>query len=347
MNILILTGNFGYGHNSAAKSIKEKILLENPDYNIKIIDFIEYMFPTLNKYIYSTFNFLVGKCHTLYNCLNKISSRNTSAPLKKVIVKKIDDLIYENNTDLIISVFPTCSQYISAYKRMVNNDIVLNTCITDVDAHEEWISNETNLYFVACEKTKENLIEKGVNKDKIIISGIPVRKEFINSKKETKQKNILIMGGGLGLIPDVDELLESLEHNSSFKVNVIVGNNEKLKQKISSIYHNINIIGFTNEVFKYMKEADLIVTKAGGITMFEAINTETPMLVIKPFLTQEVGNALYIEDNNLGEVIWKKNKFLAEDIIKLINNEEKLSQMRRNMKKLKNSFDNTPYTTII
>ena len=77
--------------------------------------------------------------------------------------------------------------------------------------------------------------------------------------------------------------------------------------------------------------------------MFEAINTETPMFVIKPFLTQEVGNALYIEDNNLGEVLWKKNKYLSTDILNLINNNEKLVQMKTNMKNIKKTFAKTSY----
>ena len=53
MNILILTGRFGFGHYSAATSIKEHILKENPNYNVEILDFIDYMFPFLNKIIYA------------------------------------------------------------------------------------------------------------------------------------------------------------------------------------------------------------------------------------------------------------------------------------------------------
>lgn len=347
MNILILTGKFGFGHNSAAKSIKEKILLENPTYNVEIIDFIEYMFPKLNKYIYGTFNFLVDKCHTLYNCLNKIGSKNTKAPLKKVIIKKIDNLLSKNKTDLIISVFPTCSQYISAYKRIVNNNIILNTCITDVDVNEEWISDETNLYFVASEKTKKDLMSKGVKENKIIISGIPVKSCFTASAPQNPKKNILIMGGGLGLIPSADKLLNELENNPIINTNIIVGNNEKLYNKLSSIYKNINIIGFTNEVDKYMKEADLIVTKAGGITMSEAINTETPLFIIKPFLSQEIGNAQYIEDNKIGHVLWNKKENIIEDIFILLNNESELTKIRHNMQTIKNNFEYKPYTTIL
>lgn len=346
MNILILTGKFGFGHNSAAASIKEKILLENPTYNVKIIDFIEYMFPILNKYIYGIFNFLVDKCHALYNCLNKISSKKANAPLKKVIVKKIDDLIYENNTDLIISVFPACSQYISAYKRMVNNDIILNTCITDIDVNEEWISNETNMYFVASNKTKEILLKKGVSENKIVVSGIPVKSSFKPNHRLNKKKNILIMGGGLGLIPNINELLDNIENNPSIQVNIIVGNNQKLKEELSSKYKKINIIGFTNQVSSYMKKADLIVTKAGGITMFEAIHSETPLFVIKPFLTQEVGNAEFIDSNNIGKVIWNKKVSITKEILTLLNNEIELKTMSNQMKNLKAQLVDIPYTTI-
>ena len=49
----------------------------------------------------------------------------------------------------------------------------------------------------------------------------------------------------------------------------------------------MRIIGYTNEVDKYMKEADLILTKSGGITTFEAIYSETPMYIVTPFLSQE------------------------------------------------------------
>ncbi|MDE5889320.1 MAG: hypothetical protein K2H20_04805, partial [Bacilli bacterium] len=178
MNILILTGKFGFGHTSAAISIKEKIKQEHPNYNVQIIDFIEYLFPVISKGIYGTFNFLVNKCCALYNFLNKIGSKNGSAPLKSFIVKKIDRLLIENNIDTVISVFPVCSQYISAYKKMRKSNIVLNTCITDVDVHEEWISDETNLYFVAVEMTKYNLINMGVDSEKIVISGIPVKNSF-------------------------------------------------------------------------------------------------------------------------------------------------------------------------
>lgn len=345
LNILILTGRFGFGHYSAALSIKEKILKDNPTYNVIILDFIEYIFPYISKIIYNGFNFLVNKCHTIYNIFNRVAAKKSRTPLKMVIIKKIESLLNENKIDLIISVVPMSTQYISAYKRFFNNKIPLNTCITDVDVHEEWISDETDYYFVADNKTKDNLIKMNVLESKIIVSGIPVKEEFVISKK-TNKKNILIMGGGLGLIPKSGDLLEKLNNNKDINVTIIVGKNKKLYYKCLNKYKNIKVIGFTQEVYKYMDDADLIITKAGGITLFEAINSETPMFVINPFLTQEMGNAFYIEEKNIGNVLWNKNNNVYEELIKLLEDRKKLKIMSHNMKIIKNDLLDIPYTII-
>lgn len=346
MNVLILTSKFGYGHISAANSIMEKIKKENPNYNILIIDLIEYLFPNISKLIYKSFNFLVDKCCTLYNFLNRIGSKNSKAPLRNIIIKKIDKLLFENNIDMIISVFPVCSAYISTYKKTKKSNIILKTCITDIEPNKEWVNDETDMYFVASLKTKNKLIDMGVPKKKIIVSGIPVSDNFITTKDGHASRNVLIMGGGLGLIPNIKDFLLELEKQENLKINVIVGNNKKLYSHLSQKYENINIIGFTKEVSKYMKEADLIVTKSGGITMFEAINSETPLLVLKPFLNQEIGNALFIENNKIGEVLVSNDKLIAEEVLKLIDNNQTRLKMIDNMQKIKKSFEQFSFTSL-
>lgn len=346
MNFLILTAKFGFGHTSVANSIKEKILLEHPEYNVQVIDFIEYLFPKISKIIYGLFNFLVNKCCTLYNFLNKIGSKNSKVPLKSFILRKIDKLLNNNDIDMCIYVFPICSQYVSLYKATRKSKVILNTCITDIDVSKEWINDEINLYFVASEKTKNALVNMGVSSNKIVISGIPVKNKF-DCKRDLKiKKNILIMGGGLGLIPSIDDFLNDLNSNNNFTITIIVGNNQKLYNKIYTKYKNVNVIGFTDKVYKFMQEADLIVTKAGGVTMFEAIASETPMFIIKPFLKQELGNALYIEDNNIGRVVWNKCKFISNDIISLIENKAKRLEMINNMKTIKKNFENISYISL-
>lgn len=90
-----------------------------------------------------------------------------------------------------------------------------------------------------------------------------------------------------------------------------------------------------------MKKADIIVTKAGGITTFEAIASKTPLYVIKPFLEQEFGNAKYIEEHNIGRVLWNKDSDEIEDIVNLIHNDKLLETMKENMSKLIEEFEHS------
>ena len=79
---------------------------------------------------------------------------------------------------------------------------------------------------------------------------------------------------------------------------------------------NINIINFafTKKIAKLMQISKVVISKSGGLTTTEAINSNLPFLVVKPIPGQEEANASYIVKNNYGKLI--KNK---SDIIKYID----------------------------
>lgn len=338
MNVLILTARFGMGHISAAEAIKEEIISYNNNDKIYIVDVMDFLFPSLSKTIYSGFNNLTSKFASLYNLLNKTAgNHNSSVPLKKVLVKKVDDLLDRYETDFIISTIPIASKYISMYKETKKSNIPLYTYITDITAHNEWLGKETDMYFVGSKETKDELIKKGVEEDKIQICGIPVRQAFKNIKhiKEKQKKEILIMGGGLGLIPGIENILYKLNKNEKINLTLICGKNRELYQKIKTKFPSVNAVGYTNKVHEYMMKADLIITKSGGITTFEAIHTSCPLYIIEPFLMQEVGNAEYIEKNNIGKIKWDKKSDLADEVINLIEDEQELNKMKENMDRIR------------
>lgn len=350
MNTIILTARFGMGHVSAAKAIKEELEIKNTGSKVYIIDVVEYLFPQWTNLIYSGFNHLTNKFSMIYNLFNKVAGvQNSSAPLKRPFVKKLDKLIDDYDADIIISTIPIASKYISLYKETKKIDIPLYTYITDITAHNEWLGRETNIYFVGSEETKKELLKKGVEEEKISITGIPVKQAFKNLHliNKNKKKELLIMGGGLGLIPGIENFLSSFNENDQINVTIICGKNENMYNKLKNKYPNINVVGFTNFVHNYMNKADLIVTKSGGITTFEAIYALCPLFIIHPFLVQEVGNAKYIQNNNIGMVKWNKKQNIKNDVINLINDEKRLNDMKKNMVRIKEEIQNDNLVNII
>lgn len=345
MNIIILTGRFGMGHVKAAEAIREQILAERPESSVKIIDFMDYMFPTFSKYIYKGFNFLVGSCSGLYNAINKAAGSSHAVPLKLTMAHKIDRLIAACRPDCIVVAFPVCSQYISAYKQMRRCQVPLYTYITDITAHEEWIAPATDHYFVGDLNTKNTLLSKGVPEEKITVSEIPVLQRFHqrvsaggSCRTCGRKKRVLVMGGGLGLLPSSRTLLQVLNDHEDIETTVICGHNEKMLSMVRKEYPAVRAVGYTEHVDRYMKEADLLVTKAGGLTTFEALASWTPLYVIRPFLEQEFGNASYIENHNIGRVLWDGRADEGDALLQLLFDDQLLAQMRRNMEKLQKSF---------
>lgn len=93
------------------------------------------------------------------------------------------------------------------------------------------------------------------------------------------------------------------------------------------------LLYYTDNVDKYMRMADLIVTKPGGLTVSEAIAVGLPMAIFKAIPGQEEQNAEFLVSKNMAVLLEKKDSCTAV-ITDLIRNPEKL----QNMKKSINSF---------
>lgn len=342
MNILILTGRFGMGHYTATAAIKEEIANNILDANVQVIDIFDYLMPSISNLIYGGFDCLVKTSSTTYNVMCKASENYSSAPFKRIFTNKIDKLLAKYCPDIIISTVPIGSQYLSAYKELCNIDIPLFTYITDLFTHAEWIAKNTDLYFVGTHELKSLLIKKGISSEQIRVSGIPVKSSFKTNqhkKNNNGNKKVLIMGGGLGLMSFSDILYDVLAKEPSIDVTIITGKNKTLFNNLKSKYPTFHTILYTDKVYEYMRNSDLLISKAGGITVFEAIYTETPLCVINPFLLQEISNAKYVDQRQLGSVSWNNNENAIINLLELLKDETKLNIYKSNMKALKEELD--------
>ena len=348
MNVLILTGKFGMGHYSASHSLQQQIKEKFPNAHITIVDFFHYTFPKTSKLIYQTFTFMINRASLCYNWYYKFSDEHplhTTPFVNDRLLKSLSHLIEEQNPICVISTLPFCSQLMSAYKKKTSSNLPFITCITDISTHSEWIHPATDCYLVATPSIANTLIKKGISSVQIEVIGSPVKPEFRKSSDEkldvvaSLEKKILIMGGGLGPLPKNPVFYQSLNELSHVKTTVIVGKNERLFHLLYKKYENIEVIGFTDEVYKYMQQADLIISKPGGITVFEAIHSELPILVIEPFLQQEINNAKFVHHHQVGKILTRKNFKNSNYIQNVIYDEGALAQMRFNMRKLKRQIN--------
>ncbi|MGI6736254.1 MAG: MGDG synthase family glycosyltransferase [Anaerovoracaceae bacterium] len=348
MNVLIITGEFGNGHTAAAKALRQELLHEDPHCRVVIADLVRYLCPRCSRLVYGAFNRMAEHANWLYNAINHIGEKSRQLPMKGLFSEKFQELIDRHAPDLIISTWPIGARYIGAYKEYTGSRIPYITCITDVAPNYEWISSASDAYLVGDRMTRERLMRMGVDRKKIFVSGIPVRHDFLLDRApfrcteedggEEGCRRILIMGGGLGLMPGIDELLHIFAAWPDLRTTVITGRNEKLKQRLKKAWPRADIRGYVASPAACMRRADWLVTKAGGITTFEAIHAGTPMLILPPFLEQERDNAAFIERRKIGRILFADRNLWAEQIAALLRDPAAGAEIAAQMRSLRREF---------
>ena len=343
-DILILTASFGMGHKSVANALKEQIEAEYKHVKVSIGDILEIVNPKVKKISSKIYSELTESYPSIYNKLYDVKAKNKNNiidnMLSSLYYKRFYEYIKIENPKVIISTFPLCSCIVAKVKEEYEDDVILITVITDVVDSWEWIYEGTNKYLVPTEEIKNRLIAKEVNEDIILVTGIPVKKEFLdkNINFSTDQKNtILIVLSGIDSVSK--ELLKKLDEYTEYKIKIIAGRNEKLYRKLSDMaYSNLEIYGFVNNLNEMMDEAVYIVTKPGGVTVFEAINKEVPLIVLNSIIGQEIGNIEFIKKNKIGIVIND-----LDDLLYIldynINNPDTSDKYVKNIKRIKKTLN--------
>lgn len=337
MNILILTGKFGMGHWSAAQSLRQQLLASHPDAVVEVVDFPTYALPNLSGVLYKCFNLMVTHGRHIFNLYYRLSGKgrpDARPPLEGIFLERLARLLCSKKPDVVIATHPLCAQLVSRLREKAGEgiqfgaeplDIPLITCVTDVSTHPEWINRNTDCYLVPSGEIRQSLSEKGVDPRLVCVTGIPVREEFrhLSHHSEGKARELLIMGGGLGMLPRDMAFYDALNRIPHTHITIITGRNRRLYRRLQGKWDNIQVEGYIGQVWEYMAKADLIVSKPGGITLFEAIFARVPIFTWPPTLQNERNNARWMVEQGIGWVAASEN--CAGEIQEILLAPERLS----------------------
>ena len=348
--ILILTAQFGAGHISAAKAIKEYILQKDDSINVVIENFISASVPRINKPMVKMYERNTKYVPGLYNYYYYIKkSFDSKFDISyKIYMPKLAEYIKSIDPDLIISTFPCAAACINDFNiKNPHKKIPSITVITDVVDSLEWIFKTTDMYFVPSHEIKNRYVQKGMAPEIFRVTGVPVSSKFICDKKIKSDKlRLLLIGGGRGLFDFDESFMHWLDeylykYKNVLDVTIVTGSNKKLYENltIKKPLENIDVKGFVTNMSDLLKNYDLMLTKSGGATLFEAISSNTPIIVKNPKVGQEIENAKFIRDKGIG-ILYDTDEDLKELIKDLVNKklDSRLIFMDKNISEFKKTI---------
>jgi len=107
----------------------------------------------------------------------------------------------------------------------------------------------------------------------------------------------------------------------------------ELIERTRDFEDRVKVLGWTNQMPELMMSHHLIISKAGGATVQEAIAARIPMIVNQVIPGQEEGNAELIWRCGLGAIA-EKNKEVAELSKTLRPSRRQWNEWRANLKKV-------------
>ena len=353
-NVLILYTNYGTGHYMAAKAVEEYIKNNYKNYNVQVFDPLSFSRPIINKLFAKMGKIIATKFRKFRGKLYKKKMYQDYLKnswffmfcTKLFWRKKLHRKLIEFNPSIIISTQVGPTGLIAAHKTLF--DVKLISVFTDYGLHRMYtVAHEfVDVFCVPDKSIKQQMIDIGIKENKIEVTGIPVRYNFINNNSNkdefidkyhlltNKPIFLFICGGGLGYDNAFIYFEKLLQLDYDFSYIFISGKNNSLFKKakiIASKYNKKGIIfGYVENISEIIKNSDIVFGKPGGIVTSEALNLGIPLCAIEPIPGQEISNSLFISNNEFGFYITNVKDFVSF-LEKLKNNEINLDNYKKNI----------------
>lgn len=309
--ILMLTAGYGDGHIQVARALQE-VFLQKKISNLHIIDLMKEAHPVLNAvsakiYKMSTFTSQLGLDYygwSYYMTKDQHPGGVVNRSLNLLGRRTILQMIQRTRPNIIINTFP----FGAVMEVAREYGIPTCTIITDYTLHSRWIHRYTDKYFVATDLLKDEMVNHHrISPERVIVTGIPVRKDFYQhgNMARLSNRNILLMASAFNSVEDIIELVNLLLMQVAGDITIICGRNDRLAYKLCSLFEGsqqVHVCGYVEQIDQIMASSACIVTKAGGVTLSEALVLKLPVFIYRPYGGQERENAMIFEQYGLAKV---------------------------------------------
>src|SRR6266571_9446502 len=337
--ILIISSDTGGGHRSAAAAIVAGIesFVKGESYAVRVVRAVEESHHLAAKLV-ALYNWLLrNKQHWMkyyYWLINRFRP-DTREFFYRRTVGYVASQFQKWCPHVVVSVHPlTQHMFARVLKELGLADrIPLVTVVTDpyYGFWKGWACDDVKLYLVASEDARRQLIDYGIPSERIKISGMPVHPKFsfpgddaarvartalgLDPEKFTVFLNAGWEGGGNVLEIFRELVCGELDVQAIF----LAGRNEALRTEAEAVAAEakfpIKVIGYSEEVEQLMHAANVMISKLGALSTFEALNCHVPIIAdgtTQP-MPQEAGTVNLIVKRGAGVLLQR-----TSDIVPVI-----------------------------
>ncbi len=345
--LAILSCNYGGGHRRVGEAIAAEWEAETGG-RAELVDFfarfVHPVFDAITKFSYIQ---SVRHAPALYGMFYKMTGDIRPDSLfqrwiNRMGMERLEQYLGAECPDVVCCVHCTPAGTMSDLKIAHRTTVPCLTVITDYVTHSQWIHPRVDRYCVADVLVRDGLLGRGIPSDRIVVTGLPIEQKFLRPLDRGALMTrfgftpnapvVLVMAGAyamLGGVPDVVGVLANFPQ--PIQVIVVCGHDRGLEEQVRAQAarspHRFQVFGYVDFVEELMTVSDLLVTKAGAVTVSEALTKRLPMLIYRPIPGQEKGNTRFLLERG-AVLVSRTPQELREALSDLLSHTDRLAAMR-------------------
>ena len=353
IRILIAFVTAGTGHRRAAEAVAEAARQRLPQAEVFCVDLLTYA-PSWLRWIYPRLyaclvRYLPWCWELVYKLLDDPGIFRLIQPWRRrwnvVMARRFISWVEGLAPDVAVATHFFPADVLDTAYRAGKLRSRLIVTITDLFPHRFWLVPKASAFVLGSPQTKALCQHRGVEEGRLHVLGIPVGAKFGEPADRAQlasqlgldpsRRTMLIASGGMGAGP-IGELVRrflALETTRPQQAQLLVvcGQNKKLERRLARLCATsttpMRVFGFVQTMYDLMRVSDLLVTKAGGLTVMEALSVGLPMIFCGTIPGQERLNAEYVIQHAAG-VNAREPSAVTNIVLGLLDDPTQLEAMR-------------------
>ena len=346
MRVLILTAGYGEGHNAAARGLHAAFAEIGAE--SEIVDLFAHTGVALYERSRRDYLALINRAPKIwafvYWLIDRFPVIEFTLPALSQMQSALADLLARKKPDAVVSVYPLYGYLIEKlYPRRTDRPFAFHTVVTDsITINSVWHRCASDTFLVPNDDSAAVMRAAGLPPENIHALGFPVPPRFADPRpprpapaRDSPARILYMLNAGKNRAPAVVQRLLRLP---GVHLTVTVGRDEALRARLEEVAREagrpIEIHGWSDRMPELVMSHHLLIGKAGGATVQEAIAARTPMLITQVVPGQEEGNARLLFQNGCGALCETPEELAAQVRALFSNDAEQWKRWEANIARL-------------
>ena len=297
--ILILFSDIGEGHVSAARTLRNEIITEDPQAQVTLQNGFDALGRFLCWFMRDFYRTQYASVPWLYRFSYDVFRRvwlfRQLGAFILVLLggRGVRRLVVGQSPDLVISTDARLNVVLGKLKKTGELKIPVFATLTDLGGLEFWAHKGVDLHLVmdsTCVATVERLAGKGAacQVRPLVAPAFfsPLSREEARTTlaQPPDERIVLISGGGWG-VGDLEGAVKAALVLPGTHAICITGRNAEVKDRLEAAFPGeprMTVLGFTSQMNELLAACDVVVHAMGGVTYLEATVRDRPVIAYRP-----------------------------------------------------------------